>query len=115
MVREILGHKLGALRVRYWPRNGRSAWILEETGKEQPITVGLVVENGRLLRLSVLIYRESRGDEVRHPFFTDQFKGARLNGTRLDRSIDGVSGATLSVRALTRLAALALYFAGELP
>jgi hypothetical protein len=58
----------------------------------------------------VLIFRESRGWEVRHDFFTDQFKGVTLNDDReLDLPIDNISGATLSVRALTRLARLALY------
>lgn len=60
--------------------------------------------------MRVLIYRESRGDEVRHPFFIDQFKGATLqNNHELDRHIDGVSGTTLSVHALTKLARLPLF------
>ncbi|MFV2057428.1 MAG: FMN-binding protein [Thiohalomonadales bacterium] len=115
-IRDILGHDLGRLRQRYWQSGNRSAWVLEEIGKEHPITVGLVVADKRLERIKVLTYRESRGAEVRHPFFTDQFKGAILNGERrLDRSIDGISGATLSVRALTKLARLALYLSQQIP
>lgn len=110
-VREILGHDLGSLRVRYWQRGERTAWILEEIGKDQPITTGLVVDAGHLSDVQVLIYRESRGWEVRYPAFTDQFKGAVLDeGMRLDRHIDGITGATMSVDALTRLARLALFF-----
>lgn len=109
-IARILGHALGALRVSYWRSDGRTAWILEEIGKVKPITTGLVVDRGRIERVTVLIYRESRGWEVRYPFFTDQFIGAELTGElALDRSIDGISGATLSVNALRRLAALALY------
>lgn len=113
-VADILGHEYPALRVRYWLRDGRSAWILEEIGKEEPITTGIVVERGRIALIRVLIFRESRGYEVRHPFFTDQFKDATLedNG-RLDRPIDGITGATLSVHALTRLARMALYLHGQ--
>jgi hypothetical protein len=97
------------LRIRYWSRDKRSAWILDEIGKEKPITVGLVVNDRGLERVRVLAFRESRGWEVRHPFFTDQFKGIGLTaGRRLDRDIDGISGATLSVRALEKLARLAL-------
>jgi hypothetical protein len=108
-VKEILGHNPGALRVRYWARGQRTAWILEEIGKTQPITTGIVVDDGAIARIAVLIYRESHGWEVRYPFFTNQFKGATLaDGYRLDRNIDGISGATLSVRALTRLARVAL-------
>lgn len=107
---EILGHPLRVMRVHYWAQGKRSVWILEEIGKEQPITVGIVIKAGRVAQMRVLIYRESRGDEVRQPFFLDQFKGATLqDGEELDRTIDGVSGATLSTRALTKLARLALF------
>ena len=106
----ILGHRPAALRARYWRRGPRTAWILEEIGKEKPITVGLVVDGGRLERIKVLVFRESRGWEVREPAFTRQFDGARLDDqARLDRTIDGITGATLSVRALTNLARLALF------
>ncbi|PSQ91940.1 MAG: FMN-binding protein, partial [Proteobacteria bacterium SW_6_67_9] len=48
--------------------------------------------------------------EVRREVFLEQFEGATLTDDRqLDHSIDGISGATLSVRALTKLARLALY------
>lgn len=110
-VREIMGHDLGALRIRYWQHDERTAWILEEIGKDQPITTGLLVESGRLSAVRVLVYRESRGWEVRYPSFTDQFNGAALReDRRLDRHIDGITGATMSVDALTRLSRLALYF-----
>lgn len=113
-VRAILGRDLAGLRVRYWAREGLSAWILEEIGKVRPITTGFVVDRGAIARVAVLIYRESRGWEVRHAFFIDQFRGARLDDDlALDRTIDGISGATLSVNALTRLTRLALYLHGK--
>ena len=106
----ILGHPFGQRRVRYWRTGERSAWILDEIGKEEPITAGYVVNQGRIERVRILIYRESRGDEVRYPRFTEQFKGAGFKGTHeLDRPIDSISGATMSVEALTRSARLALY------
>ena len=112
----ILGHDYPALRIRYWGKGKRTAWILEEIGKEKPITVGLVVDDNTLRSIRVLEFRESRGWEVRHGFFTDQFSGARLTGGQeLDRSIDGISGATLSVRALEKLARLALYLHSQTP
>jgi hypothetical protein len=108
---QILGHPYPGLRIRYWVQQQRSAWILEETGKEKPITVGLVVNGKVLERIRVLEFRESRGWEIRFPFFTDQFNGVGLTaGNQLDKPIDGISGATLSVRALEKLARLALYF-----
>lgn len=113
-IEDILGHDPPSLRIRYWAGAGRTAWILEEIGKEQPITTGIVVRTGQIERLRILVFRESRGWEVRHDFFTDQFPGAGLDeDRRLDRDIDGVSGATLSVRAVTKLARLALYLDGQ--
>ncbi len=109
-IESILGHAPPSLRIRYWAEGGRTAWILEEIGKERPITTGIVVRGDAIERLRILVFRESRGWEVRHDFFTDQFPGAGLAGDHgLDRDIDGVSGATLSVRAVTKLARLALY------
>jgi hypothetical protein len=113
-IEQIMGHSLGVLRVRYWADRQRSAWILEEVGKEQPITTGIVINKGAIERIKVLIFRESRGWEVRHDFFTDQFTDATLTDEhRLDRTIDGISGATLSVRALTKLAQLALFLSEQ--
>lgn len=108
---KILGHPFGSMRVRYWADGARTVWVLDEIGKEEPITTGIVVRQGRIEIVKVLEFRESRGDEVRHPFFTDQFRGAGANAAgELDKSIDGVSGATLSATALKKLARLALYF-----
>jgi len=108
-IRDILGRNLGVKRLRYWQKNRRTAWILEEIGKEEPITTGIVIDRGRIERVKVLIFRESRGWEVRYPAFTDQFNDAQLAPDgKLDRYIDGVSGATLSVTALKKLARLAL-------
>jgi hypothetical protein len=109
-VERVMGHQLGLLRVRYWVDGARTAWVLEEVGKVELITVGVVVEAGRIEQLKILVYRESRGWEVRFPFFTNQFRGAQVEGGRhaLDRGVENISGATLSVRAVTRLARLAL-------
>jgi len=107
---EILEHHYPGLRLRYWIQNQRTAWILEEIGKVKPITAGFVVEDNNIQHMQVLIYRESHGGEVRFPFFSNQFKGAALDDRKnLTQSIDGISGATLSVNALTRLARVALF------
>ena len=108
-IHEIMGHDLSVLRLKYWEKEGRTAWILEEIGKERPITAGIVINNGKIERINVLTFRESRGWEIRYPFFTDQFSDATLKEDKqLDRKIDGISGATLSVKAMTKMARLAL-------
>lgn len=120
----LLKRQSVGLRQRYWRDENRTVWVFNEVGKEMPITIGVVVESpsvqeaageasGRsaaIVQLAVLEYRESRGGEVRHPFFTRQFIGAALDRKhQLDRHIDGISGATLSVRAMQRVARAALY------
>jgi len=110
-VRKILGDSSGQLRIRYWRDQSKSVWILEEVGKERLITVGLVVADNKIRQLKVLAFRESRGWEVKQDFFTDQFKQIQLTPElKLNHSIDAISGATLSVRALKKLARLALYY-----
>lgn len=110
---DILDHAYQGLRIRYWKHDDagakKSVWILDEIGKEKPITTGIVINNGQIELVKVLVFRESRGWEVRHDFFTNQFKTTRLkDSNELDQHIDNVSGATLSVRAVEKLAKIAL-------
>ncbi len=106
---DVLGHPPNSLRIRYWLDGARSAWILDEIGKDRPITMGVVVANDAIETFEVLVFRESRGWEIRHAFFTAQFRDARLDDQgRLTPPVDGITGATLSVRAAQRVAAAAL-------
>jgi len=107
--RRIMGHGIGG-SVRYWRGGGSTVWILNGIGKYKPITTGWLVSGGRIRRARVLVYREApHGLEVRFPQFTSQFSGAGRSGTRLNRGISNISGATLSVNSMKRMAALALY------
>jgi len=106
---KILGHAYQGLRIRYWLSDKRNAWILDEIGKDKPITTGVVINKHMIEKIRVLVFRESRGWEVQHRFFTKQFDHAVLNKElQLDRHIDNISGATLSVNALSKIARLAL-------
>ena len=107
-INQILGHPYPGGRIRYWHQGPRTAWIIDEIGKEMPITMGLVVENKAIIEVKILVYREERGGEVHEPSFTRQFANVTLQGEGLPRQIDGISGATLSVDAVTRVAELAL-------
>jgi hypothetical protein len=110
-VERALGHRFAALRLRYWDDGDTSVWILDEIGKELPITIGVTVKDAKIVNLRVLEFRESRGWEVRYPFFTDQFDGiSKDEKGRLSRNVDGITGATLSVAAVTRVAKVALIF-----
>ncbi len=107
-IEEILGRPSSRLRVHYWSQGARSAWVLDEIGKELPITAGFVVEHGVLQTAEVLVYRESRGGEIQYTRFLDQFRGLSRKQRRLSQDIDNISGATLSVRSMKKMAAMAL-------
>jgi hypothetical protein len=108
--KEAVGWVPAALRLRYWQEGGSTAWILEEIGKDKPITLGVAVSGQRVERVDVLAFRESRGWEIRYPFFTNQFNGLTLAPDGyLSQHIDGITGATLSVRAVERMTRLALW------
>lgn len=102
-------------RIRYWQHGARTAWVLERIGKEAPITFGVIVEGDAIAALQVLTYRESRGFEIQSPRWLAQFAGVRAAPSRhgLDKSIDNISGATLSVRAGRDVTRLALFLHGE--
>ena len=113
--KRILGHKYRGLRIRFWRSGNRTAWILGEIGKEKPITIGIIVDDGQIEKVAILAFRESRGGEVRHPFFTRQFAGLYLkDNLKLSGRIDGITGATLSVRAVSNISRYALFLHNSL-
>ena len=112
-VEGILDHAFTGVRVRYCIQEGKTAWILDEIGKTEPITTGIIVNDGMVERARVLVFRESRGGEVHREVFTQQYEQAVLDDrNRLDRNIDGITGATMSVSAVSRQVRLALLLDG---
>lgn len=112
---EILGRRVRGIRVRYWTNGEKTAWIMEEIGKELPITIGIIVNGSKkdshIEQVKILAFRESRGWEVRYPAFTTQYQNVKITPElKLDQHIDGITGATLSVRAVTKVARLALFY-----
>lgn len=77
------------------------ATVLEVIGKERPITFLIGIHpDGEIKGVEVLVYRESRGSEVRNPRFMAQFLRKKVdNPLRLGNDIESISGATLSARA----------------
>jgi FAD:protein FMN transferase len=107
VVRDRVGHRL--LTTSYTLYIGKKAgnilgyaMIDEEIGKYQPITsmIGVSVA-GKVLDVVIMVYRESRGGEVAHPRFRQQYRGkTSQDAIRVWRDIISISGATLSVRAV---------------
>jgi len=78
------------------------AVIGEEVGKYRPITfmVGTTPDL-EVRNVEILVYRESRGGEVRFPRFLRQYRGkSATSPIRTNRDIINIAGATLSVNAL---------------
>ncbi len=105
-----LGHSYPQSRLRYWKGNGITAWVIMDKGKEgyQLTDAAFAVKGGAIDIARVLIYRESHGEEVADAAFLNQFPGAHAAGGQLDRKIDNISGATLSVKMMQRMAAAAI-------
>lgn len=80
------------------------AVICEEIGKHRPITfIVSAAPDGKVLDVAIMSYREPVGGEIRQEKFLDQFSGKNLRNPILQyRDIHNISGATLSVQALSR-------------
>lgn len=80
------------------------AVVTEEIGRFHDITFLVGVNpDGTVRRVEVLVYRESRGGEIRHRRFLHQYEGKSLRDPiRLNRDMLNITGATLSVRAMSR-------------
>lgn len=107
----VYGRRYPQARLRYWRApNGRTAWIFDDIGKEGyvPTTSGFVVQGGAIDFARVLVYRESRGEQVAERSFLQQLAGAKASGGGIDKKVDNVSGATYSVKMMQRMARTAL-------
>jgi Na+-translocating ferredoxin:NAD+ oxidoreductase RnfG subunit len=78
--------------------------VLQETiGKHRPITymVG-VTPDGKVSDIEILVYRESKGGEVRMKRFNSQYEGkTTLDPIRINKDIINITGATMSVRSVS--------------
>ena len=72
-------------------------------GKDQPITFLVAIgPDDRLKDVDILVYREPYGGEVAYDSWRRQFRGKRAaDSLRVGREIRGISGATISVHAVT--------------
>lgn len=80
------------------------ARVIGEIGKFHPITfLVATTPKAKVQSVSVLVYRESHGGEVRRKRFLRQFRGKGTRSSlRLNRDVINISGATLSARAIAR-------------
>jgi Na+-translocating ferredoxin:NAD+ oxidoreductase RnfG subunit len=79
------------------------AQVRNVKGKDQPITFLVAVDPaGRLRDVDILVYREPYGGEVAYEAWRKQFRGKGPDAPLVvGRDIQGISGATISVNAVT--------------
>jgi Na+-translocating ferredoxin:NAD+ oxidoreductase RnfG subunit len=86
------------------------AVVMDVIGQYRPITfvVGIHPE-GSVARVDIMVYRETRGSEVRRRAFLEQYEEKSLESPlRLNNDIINITGATLSSRHVTQGVRLAL-------
>jgi hypothetical protein len=73
-------------------------------GKDQPITFLIATDAELSLRdVDILVYREAYGGEVAYDAWRKQFRGrGPADALEVERDIRSISGATISVNAVTR-------------
>jgi len=80
-------------------------WIIPEIAPSKSETYSFLLyldEEKRIVDVDVLEYRESYGNEIDYSFFRRQFHGKSKPGDiRFGRSIQNISGATISARSMT--------------
>ena len=108
-IKEIMGDKYKKRLFSYWKKDDETVWILNSIGKYKPITAGFVVNNCKIKSSHVIVYREQHGYEIKYPSFLLQFTEGELDSNmKLNFKVDNISGATLSVNSMKRMAKAAL-------
>ncbi len=79
------------------------AFIQNTIGKHKPMTYMVGADpKGEVINVEVLVYRESRGSEVRTRRFNYQYEGkTSYDAIRINRDIINITGATMSVRSMS--------------
>ncbi|HBP90629.1 MAG: FMN-binding protein [Nitrospira sp.] len=92
------------------------AFIQNTIGKHKPMTYMVGVDpEGEVTNVEILVYRESRGSEVRKKRFNYQYQGKTpYDPIRINRDIINISGATMSVRSMSAGVKRALVLVEEL-
>ena len=80
------------------------AVLNDDVGKYRPITYLVAADPaGKVVRVELLVYRESHGGQVRGRGFLEQYEGkGTADPLRVGKDITSISGATLSARAVSK-------------
>lgn len=76
-------------------------YIREITPKSDPMEYAVVLDNeGKIIFFKILSYTSSYGYQVTLPRWCKQFLGQSSEELKIGQTVDAVSGATLSVKAI---------------
>jgi len=109
LCRQTVGAPIPREVIYYHSLSNGTVWVLMAQGKHGAITGAFVVQDALIRASRILEDRERRGRGIRGKRYLRQFEGIGLRaGKQLDRRVDGITGATISSRAVERMALLAL-------
>ncbi len=79
------------------------ALVQNTIGKHKPMTYMVGIDGrGQVSDVELLVFRESRGSEIRQKRFNSQYEGKTvLDPVRINKDIINISGATMSVRSMS--------------
>ena len=79
------------------------ALVQNTIGKHKPMTYMVGIDRtGHVSDIELLVFRESRGSEIRQKRFNTQYEGKTVHDpVRINKDIINISGATMSVRSMS--------------
>lgn len=79
------------------------ALVQNTIGKHKPMTYMVGIDGkGHVSDIELLVFRESRGSEIRQKRFNTQYEGKTVQDpVRINKDIINISGATMSVRSMS--------------
>ncbi len=79
------------------------ALVQNTIGKHKPMTYMVGIDSkGQVSDVELLVFRESRGSEIRQKRFNAQYEGKTVSDpVRINKDIINISGATMSVRSMS--------------
>jgi len=108
-IEAVIMHGYNGFRIKYWDKNEKTVWILEDIAKEKPVCVGIITYQEKIISLDIIFSNGKWGKQIQNINFINQFENVEIDEKGiLNKNIDGISGATLSVNVVSRLAQLAL-------
>lgn len=123
-IAEVVGEPVKDRRINFYVgrKKGKTLGYMvidHRIGKSFPITFMVVINpDGTARDVEIMVYREPRGWEVRYESFLRQFFGKSADSDF--REINSITGATLSVRSVTKgvqkaLAAFKVLYLDKVP